>query len=160
MPPKDDLERKITVLNDKNRRLQRKVEDLSYRCSMQSKVLDAGNLSTLQVLLDQIMTFVSSQTKKLMPELVYAEFDPADKIALFKFLEFLLSVHDQLSIFTVLPDELIYAGMHKLRSNHAAIGEALELLNKMPKEELVAIEEGHERLLEQIKQILEERNAS
>ena len=34
MLPKDDLERKITVLNDKNRRLQRKVEDLSYRCSM------------------------------------------------------------------------------------------------------------------------------
>ena len=160
MPPKDDLERRLASMDNKNKRLQRKVTDLSYRCNMQSKVLEAGNLSTLQVLLDQLMAFINAQIKRIMTEMLYAEFEPADTIALYKFRESLLSVHRELGIFTALSDGIVYSGTQTLREKHSAIGDALERLNGIPAENLLEIEDEQDRLLERILQILEERNAS
>ena len=150
-----DDQRRIDSLCNKNKRLQKKVEALTYQCMMQSKILNTGNISTLQVLLDQIMAYISSQLKKIHPELLYAEYDANDAIALYKFREFLLSMYMQLGNFHILTEGLVHAEMRRIQDKHAEIGNALKRLNGMPHEVMVEILDEQDRLHEHIQQILE-----
>ena len=79
----EELLRRIASLNEKNRRLKKKVDALTYQCTMQKKILNAGNLSTLQVLLDQLMAYINSHLKKIGVEMKLTEYDANDTIALF-----------------------------------------------------------------------------
>lgn len=161
MQPKDKetdkWERRIKSLKEEKKQLQQKIADLSYRCNMQSKILDTGNLSTLQVLLDHLIVDVNGQLKKILTELLYAEFDPQDTIALYKFREFLLAVHSQIGTFLALPEGLVHMEMQRIQNKQAEIGAALEHLNGMSQEVMVEVLEAQERLHEHILQILEEK---
>ena len=154
-----DLLRRIASLNEKNRRLKKKVDALTYQCTMQKKILNAGNLSTLQVLLDQLMVYINSHLKKIEIEMMLTEYDPNDAIALYKFREYLLSIHEQLGSFFVLSEGLVHVEMRRIQDKHTEIGNILTRLNEMPHEIIVEILDEQERFYEHINQILEERSS-
>lgn len=153
----EELLRRIASLNEKNRRLKKKVDALTYQCTMQKKILNAGNLSTLQVLLDQLMAYINSHLKKIEIEMMLTEYDTNDAIALYKFREYLLSIHEQLGSFFVLSEGLVHVEMRRIQDKHKEIGNILTRLNGMPHEIMVEILDEQERLYEHINQILEER---
>lgn len=152
-----DLLRRIASLNEKNRRLKKKVDALTYQCTMQKKILNAGNLSTLQVLLDQLMAYINSHLKKIEVEMKLTEYDANDTIALYKFREFLLNIHDQLGSFFVLTEGLVHVDMRRMQDQHTEIGNMLMRLNGMPREIVVEILDEQDRLYEHIKQLIEEK---
>lgn len=155
----EELLRRIASLNEKNRRLKKKVDALTYQCTMQKKILNAGNLSTLQVLLDQLMVYINSHLKKIEIEMKLTEYDANDAIALYKFREYLLSIHEQLGSFFVLSEGLVHVEMRRIQDKHTEIGNILTRLNEMPHEIIVEILDEQERLYEHINQILEERSS-
>lgn len=151
-----DYQRRIDSLNEKNRRLQKKVDALTYQCTMQSRILNTGNLSTLQVLLDQLTAYINSHIKKIQPEIVYTEYDARDTVALYSFREFLMSIYTQLGTFLLLPEGLIHVELKRIQDQHTEIGKELGRLIGMPREVMVEILDEQERLHEHILQILEE----
>ena len=121
--------------------------------------MNAGNLSTLQVLLDQLMVYINSHLKKIEIEMKLTEYDANDAIALYKFREYLLSIHEQLGSFFVLSEGLVHVEMRRIQDKHTEIGNILTRLNEMPHEIIVEILDEQERLYEHINQILEERSS-
>ncbi len=151
---KDDQKR-IDSLNEKNRRLQKKVDALTYQCKMQTKILNVGNLSSLQVLLDQMMVYINTHLKKIQTELLLTEHDAHDTIALYRFREFLLSMYTQLGSFLVLTDGLVHVEMRRIQDKHAEIGNVLNRLNGLQHEIMVEILDEQDRLYEHILQVTE-----
>ncbi len=158
MAASKDEQRRIDSLHEKIRRQQKKIDALSYQCTMQSKILNTGNLSALQVLLDQLMIYINSHLKKIQTELLYTEYDANDTVALYKFREFLLSIHNQLGSFLVLTEGLVHAEMRRIQDKHTEIGNILDQLNGMPHETMIEIYDEQDRLYEHILQILEEKS--
>ena len=153
---KDDQKKQIESLTEKNRRLQKKVDALSYQVTMQNKILNTGNLSTLDVLIDQLTTYINTHLKKIQAELLYTEYDAQDTIVLFRFREFLRSVYVQLGSFLVLTDGLVHVEMRRLQDKHSEIGNILDRLNGMPTEIMEEILDEQDRLYEHILQVIEE----
>lgn len=156
----EDLLRRINLLNEKNCRLKKKVDALTYQCTMQAKILNSGNLSTLQVLLDQLMVYINSHLRKIEIELKLAEYDANDTIALYKFREFLLSIYNHLGSFLVFSQGFVNVEMRRLQDKHTEIGDILIRLNGMPHEIMVEILDEQDRLYEHIKQIVEDKSLS
>lgn len=152
---KDDQKR-IDSLNEKNKRLQKKIDALTYQVAMQSKILNTGNLSTLQVLLDQLMAYINAHLKKIPTELLYTEYNANDTIALSRFRDFLLSVCTQLSSFFILTDKLVFVDIRRIKDKHSEIGNVLNRLNGMPHDIVVNILDEQDRLYEHILQVIEE----
>lgn len=155
----EDLLRRIASLNEKNRRLKKKVDALTYQCTMQRKILNVGNLSTVQVLLDQLVAYINSHLKKIEIEMTLTEYDANDAIALYKFREYLLSIHEQLGSFFVLSEGLVHIEMRRIQDKHTEIGNMLTRLNGMPHEIMAEILDEQDRLYEHINQIVEERSS-
>ena len=151
-----DEQKRIDSIVEKNRRLKKKVDALSYQCSMQSKILNSGNLSSLQVLLDHVMAFVSSHLKKIQIELLYTEYDARDTIALYRFREFLLSIYTQLGSFLVMTEGLVHVELRRVQDKHAEIGNILDRLNGMPSDVMAEILDEQDRLYEHILQVTED----
>ncbi len=155
----EDLLRHIDSLTEKNKRLKKKVDNLTYQCTMQAKILNTGNLSTLQVLLDQLVAYISSHLKKIEIELRLTEYDANDTIALYKFREFLLNIYTQLGSFLILSEGLVHAEMRRVQNKHAEIGNIIAQLNGMPHEIMAEVLDEQDRLYEHINQIIEERQS-
>ena len=154
---KDEYLRLIESLNEKNRRLQKKVDTLNYQCVMQSKILNAGNLSTLQILFDQLITYINSHLKKIEIELNYMEHDAKDTVALFKFREYLMSVYTHLGSFLVLTEGLVHVELRQVQDKHSEIGNILDRLNGMPHDIMIEVLDEQERLYEHISKLIEEK---
>ncbi len=155
-PTNKDDQKRIESLQEKNRRLQKKVDALAYQCTMQSKILNTGNLSTLDVLIEQLMAYINSNIKKLQTELLYTEYDAHDTISLYRFREFLLSIYTQLGTHLSLTEGLVYVEMRRVQDKHAEIGKILNRLNGMPSEIMVEILDEQDRLYEHMLQVIEE----
>lgn len=154
---KEDLEKKIKSLSEKNSRLQNQVSELSLRCKMQEKVLAASGCSTLQTLLDQFVIYSKVQLKHILPEMRRSEFDPDAAVAIYQFREFLFSIYAQLGEFMSLPDKVLRPEMICIREKYAEIGNAIDLLRTLSKDEIEALVDEEERLREYIAQLAEEK---
>ena len=152
-----DAQKRIESLQDKNKRLEKKVEVLSRQVAMMSKILNQGNLSTLQFLFDQICVFCNAQLKKIQPELLFTEHNANDAIALFQFREYLLSIYNQLGSYTVMTNGLINVDLRRIQDKHSEIGYALIRINGVSHETMQEILDEQDRLCEHILQILEQQ---
>ena len=150
-------QRLLESLKEKNRRLQKKVDALTYKCTMQSKILTTGNFSNLQVYIDQLMAYLNSNLKKIEVELNLSENSAKDTDELCRLREFLLSHYTQLGRYLVLAEGLIHVDMRRLQDKHSEIGYAIAQLYGLPHDVMSEILDEQDRLLEHILQFLERK---
>ncbi|MBO6210430.1 MAG: hypothetical protein J6N99_07035 [Schwartzia sp.] len=151
------LEKKARSLDEKNKRLEKQVRELSLRCKMQEKVLAASGCATLQSLLDQFVIYSKTQLKQIRTEIRFLEFDPDAAVAIYQFREFLLSIHTQLGEFMALPDKVLHSEMGRVREKYIEIGKTIDLLRMLSEDEIEALVDEEDRLHEYIRQLAEEK---
>ncbi len=157
---KTDSDKKIAALTDKNRRLQKKLDAVTLKMSMQSKILDVGNLSSLQTQLDQLTVYFNTALKKISNELLLAEYDPNDTMALHIFRESLLNAYQQLGQYTTLQAGMVdNPNLSKLSTTHNDLGKILAQLTGESADDLIALNDEMDRLFEHVRQVIDKETS-